>query len=124
MREEKKWTWHILAAIVILFLLGLHMIIMHLDAIVGIFSSSGAKPTDWKSVIERAKNMFFVVTYIVLLAAALYHGLYGFRNILFELNLKQKGERVINVLFVISGFLLFAFGSYVVIATFLLKITV
>ena len=33
MRETRYWTWHMLAGVVIFFLLGLHMLIMHLGGV-------------------------------------------------------------------------------------------
>ena len=86
MRDRTLWTWHIGAGVVILVLLGLHMAIMHLDATLGIFGTEGAEPVEWESVVLRAQSLFFTVTYVLLLGAALYHGFYGLRNILLELN--------------------------------------
>ncbi len=37
-------------------------------------------------MVARGKAVFFPVTYVLLLGAALFHGLYGLRNILLELN--------------------------------------
>ena len=36
MRESKLWSWHILTAVIILVLLGLHMGIMHLNAVLNV----------------------------------------------------------------------------------------
>ena len=86
MRDRTLWTWHIGAGVVILVFLGLHMAIMHLNATLGIFDVPGGEAVDWANVVARMKSLFFTVTYVVLLGAALYHGLYGLRNILLELN--------------------------------------
>lgn len=115
MRETKYWTWHILAGIIILVLLGIHMITMHLDAILGWFNPAGGEAIDWNNVITRAKMVIYAVIYIALLMVALYHGLYGFRTILFELGPKQGTQRLINILFLIIGICLFALGSWVTI---------
>src|SRR3990172_5133388 len=85
MRDRTLWTWHLGAGLVILVLLGLHMAIMHLDATLGLFGTGEAEPVDWESVASRMQDLFFTVTYVLLLGAALYHGLYGLRNILLEL---------------------------------------
>ena len=45
----------------------------------------------------RATSVFFTVTYVLLLGAALYHGFYGLRNILLELNPGAGVRRAINV---------------------------
>ena len=93
MRDQSLWTWHVATAVIILILLGLHMIIMHLDDIVGVLNPAGDHPIDWANVEARAGSAFFMVTYIIFLGAALFHGFYGFRNVLFELN-PAKGLKV------------------------------
>jgi len=117
MRDRTAWTWHIGAGVVILVLLGLHMAIMHLDATLGIFGTVGAKPVDWASVVERMKSVFFAVTYVILLGAALYHGFYGLRNILLELNPGPGVRRLINVSLSLVGLALFAFGTWAALAS-------
>jgi len=116
MRETKLWTWHIITAAIILIFLSLHMLIMHLDLIMGVLSPAGGRAIDWENVISRSKMVFFVITYIVLLGAALYHGLYGLRNILFELSLKKGMQKFINIMLIFGGICLFAAGTYAAIA--------
>jgi succinate dehydrogenase / fumarate reductase membrane anchor subunit len=62
------------------------------------------------------KSMFFAVTYVVMLGAALYHGLYGLRNILLELNPGAGLRKSINVALSVLGLALFAFGAWVAVA--------
>jgi succinate dehydrogenase hydrophobic anchor subunit len=101
---------------VILVFLGLHMAIMHLDATFGLFRShAGVEPEDWTSVVLRMKNGFFAVTYVVLLGAALYHGLYGLRNILLEISPDHGMRRIINAGLWLVGLGLFGFGAYVAV---------
>jgi succinate dehydrogenase / fumarate reductase membrane anchor subunit len=116
MRDRTLWTWHIGAGVVILVLLGLHMAIMHLDQSLGIFGIAGAEPVEWESVAARAGSLFFTVTYVLLLGAALYHGFYGLRNILLELNPGAGARRVINVGLTVVGLGLFAFGTWAALA--------
>jgi len=116
MRDRTLWTWHIGAGVVILVLLGLHMAIMHLDATLGIFGTADAKPVDWASVVLRMKSLFFAVTYVLLLGAALYHGLYGLRNIVFELNPGGTVRRVVDVGLTALGLALFVFGTWAAVA--------
>ncbi|MEI8333804.1 MAG: hypothetical protein WCH74_08110 [Chloroflexota bacterium] len=113
MRDRTLWTWHIAAGAVILILLGMHMAIMHLNQSLGLF---GPEPLAWESVAERATSLFFTVTYVLLLGAALYHGFYGFRNILFELNPGAGLRRTIDVGLSVLGLALFAFGTWAAIA--------
>ena len=44
MRESKLWSWHILTAIIILFVLGVHMGIMHLGEILSAIGIGSADP--------------------------------------------------------------------------------
>jgi succinate dehydrogenase hydrophobic anchor subunit len=112
MRDQELWTWHIAAGLVILFCLGLHMAIMHLDELVGIFNQTGTEPVAWANVAARAKMGFFLLSYVVLLGAALFHGLYGLRNILFELAPGPALKSGLSVVLTISGVGLFAFGAW------------
>jgi len=116
MRETKYWTWHIAAGAVILILLALHMVIMHLDNILGLLNPSGGDAIAWANVLARSRMVFFVVVYVLLLGAALYHGLYGLRTILFELGPKPPLQKMINVVFWIGGIGLFALGTGAAIA--------
>jgi len=115
MRDQKLWTWHVLAGVVILVLLGLHMVIMHLDTIVGVLNPAGGSPVDWGNVVARAQSAFFAVTYVLLLGAALFHGLYGLRNIVFELNPSAGLKRFIGVVLLLVGLSLFVYGSWAAI---------
>lgn len=113
MQETKYWTWHIFAGIIIVVLLGIHMITMHLAAILGWFNPTGIEAVDWNNVVARARQSIYIFFYVLLLAAALYHGLYGFRTILFELGLKRGMQKFINILFLVGGICLFVLGTWV-----------
>ena len=117
MRDRTLWTWHIFAGVVILVFLGLHMTIMHLNGTFPTFNNPfGGEAESWQNVAARMKSLFFAVTYVVLLGAALYHGLYGLRNVLFELNPGAGMRRLVNVGFALAGLALFAFGAWVAVA--------
>jgi succinate dehydrogenase hydrophobic anchor subunit len=121
MRESKLWFWHILSAIVILVLLGIHMGIMHLGEILGTIGIGSSDPVKWSEVIHRSQQVCFMVTYIVMLGAALFHGLYGLRSMLFELSLSKALEKAIGGLCALAGVVLFIYGSYVAVAVFQMK---
>lgn len=123
MRDQRWWTWHIAAGAIILVFLGLHMAIMHLDVILRIFNPHPGHPIEWANVVERAKSGFFMVTYIVLLGAALFHGLYGLRTMLFELNPGAGVKKSLTFLFVVGGLALFVFGAWTAWASFQFAIT-
>jgi succinate dehydrogenase/fumarate reductase cytochrome b subunit len=112
MRDQRLWTWHVMAGLVILVFLGLHMAIMHLDVLLGIFNPKDPHPIAWANVVARAKMGFFTVSYVVLLGAALFHGLYGLRNILFELGPGAAAQKGLNVLLTVGGLALFVFGAW------------
>ena len=116
MRDRTLWTWHLGAGLVILVLLGLHMTIMHLNATLGFFGAQDAEPTGWASVAARAGSLFFTLTYVLLLGAALYHGFYGFRNILLELGPGKRLRTTIDVGLSGLGLALFAFGAWAALA--------
>lgn len=122
MRDQKLWTWHVAAGIVILILLGLHMTIMHLDQIIRITSlnPAGGEPIGWENVVARGKTVFFTATYILLLGAALFHGLYGLRNILFELDPGSGLKKALSALLIVVGLGLFVLGTLSALAGFAL----
>ncbi len=117
MRDRSLWTWHLVAGLVILVFLGLHMVIMHLDATLHVGNPGPGAAVDWANVAARMKSMFFAVTYVVLLGAALFHGLYGFRNVLFELNPGGGLRRLVDAGFTLAGVALFVFGAWVALAS-------
>ena len=111
MRETPFWTWHLIAGIVILVFLGLHMLIVHLGGTVGFMNPEGHESVDWGNVMHRAQFPFFMATYIVLLGSALYHGLYGTRIVLFELDLKPALRQCVTIALWAIGLVLFGLGA-------------
>jgi len=118
MNETSYWTWHIITGILVLLFLGLHMLIMHLDGVLGWFVPAGGAAVSWENVIYRSRTLGFTLTYILLLGAALYHGLYGLRTLLFELSPPLGLQRFINVMLWVGGIFLFVIGTYGSIAIF------
>ena len=117
MRETKLWTWHLITGAVIFVLLGLHMLTMHLGGLThyGV-SNPSLDPTAVRNVLARDRTVAFTVGYIVLLGAALYHGLYGLRNILRELTLKPATEKLLGGVLVALGLGLFGLGTWAALA--------
>ena len=118
MRDQKLWTWHLIAGLLVFILLGLHMGIMHLDASLGIFNPADGHPIDWANVVARARAVGFTVTYVLLLGAALFHGLYGFRNILFELGLGSGPRSLTSRGLLVLGVALFILGTWAAWASY------
>lgn len=112
MRETKYWTWHMAAGVVILLLLGMHMLIMHTGVLGNWYAPFGGEAVSRSNSQFRDSHWTFTASYILLLAFALYHGLYGLRTILFELTLKPALEKVVTVVIVAGGAALFALGVW------------
>jgi succinate dehydrogenase/fumarate reductase cytochrome b subunit len=115
-RETKYWTWHMAAGVVILFLLGLHMLIMHVGGITHLFAPHGGEAASMQNSLFRDGALFFTITYVLLLGVGLYHGLYGLRTIVFELTLKPAAEKVVSLGFLILGLGMFGLGAWAAIA--------
>jgi len=122
MRETKYWTWHMAAGVVILFLLGLHMLIMHLGGTTHLFAPNGGEAVSKANSLFRDGRLFFTITYILLLGVALYHGLYGLRTILFELTLRPAAEKLTTFVLLVVGLGLFGLGAWAAVAAHALAI--
>jgi succinate dehydrogenase hydrophobic anchor subunit len=121
MRESKLWFWHVLSAAIILVLLGVHMGTMHLGAITSTFGIGSSDPVKSADVFHRSRQFAYMVGYLALLGAALFHGLYGLRSMLFELSLSKIMEKAIGGICAVAGIVLFVYGSYVAIVLFQMK---
>src|SRR5208283_3237212 len=111
MKETVYWTWFIIAGLLIFVLGGRHIIIKNLNGVVGLFNPFGSDAVAWENVTYRGKSLYFTLTYIVLLAAVLYHGFYGLRTILTELGLKKNTERKLTASLWVIGIILFVIGT-------------
>ncbi len=117
MNGTKYWTWHMAAGVVILFVLGLHMCIMHIGVAGTVFSANAHEEAISKvNSLFRDRQLFFTITYILLLAVALYHGLYGLRTILFELTLQPAVEKAVTIFLLVVGIGLFGLGAWAAFA--------
>ncbi len=116
LKESTYWYLFLLAGLFILVLLSIHMTIMHLDQLLVAIGIGSGDVLKFQSVLARGRQSFFMVSYIILLGAALYHGLYGLRTILFELNLKKGLQTAITAVLLIGGLGIFVYGTYVAIA--------
>ena len=109
---------HMLTGILIAVLLGIHMVIQHLDAVLRFFGATTTDPTSWGSMIARASQGIWVALYIALLAFLLYHALYGLRGVILEVTTSVKLERIITWSFIIIGIIVFIWGAYVPVVLF------
>ncbi len=112
MRNTYLQLIHMLAGVLIAVLLGIHMVIMHLDEIMGFFGADVTHPTSWDSMIGRARQGLWAGIYIPLLAFALYHGLNGLRNVLIEVIPSSGGKRAMTWILIIVGIVFLGLGIY------------
>jgi succinate dehydrogenase/fumarate reductase cytochrome b subunit len=116
-KGTKYWTWHMAAGVVILFLLGQHMLVMHMGSMTNLAVTDHAEEAISKAnSMFRDGQMYFTISYVLLLAVGLYHGLYGLRTILLELTLKPVTEKAVTVLLVVVGLGLFTLGTWAAFA--------
>ena len=113
MRNTYLWFIQLVTGVLVAVLLGLHMVVMHLDAILGFFGIDVTNSTSWTSMIERSRQPVWASIYIALLAVVLYHGLNGLRNIILELTPSARIERIVTWVIIIVGIIIFICGSYV-----------
>lgn len=119
MRETRLWSLHLLVIPIIVVLLGLHFAVMHYAPV--FYGISVEEARSFEVMIERGRSVAQFVLYILLLAAALYHGLYGLRGILRELPLTKALAKAVDVSIISLGLFIFAFGAYVTWWTFSFK---
>ena len=116
MRETRLWSWHLLVIPIIIVLLGVHFAIMHYAPV--FYGVSVEEARNFEAMIERGKSVAQLVLYILLLAAALYHGLYGLRGIIRELPMTPALGKIVDITVICVGLFIFAFGTYVTWWTF------
>lgn len=108
MRETKLWTGHMFAGVAILCLLGFHMAYTHVGTLL-----YGVDDNITKELSQvRDANVLYPVFFILMLGIALYHGLYGLRNILFELCSHPPAQKVMGTALLFLGIALFCLGSF------------
>ena len=120
MRETRLWSLHILVIPIIAVLLGAHFAIMHYAPV--FYGTSVEEAREFGTMIERGKSVAQFVVYILLLAAGLYHGLYGLRGIIRELPLTPALAKTVDVGILLFGLFIFGLGTYVTWWTFSFKL--
>jgi succinate dehydrogenase hydrophobic anchor subunit len=120
MRETRLWSLHLLAIPIIFVLLGMHFAVMHYAPV--FYGMSVEEARSFEVMIERGRSVAQLVLYILLLAAGLYHGLYGVRGILRELPLTPALSKAVDIGILLFGLFIFALGTYVTWWTFSYRI--
>ncbi len=112
------WLLQLITGVLIAVLLGIHLVLQHLDDILGFFGVNVANSTSWDSMINRSSQGIFVFLYLALLAVGLYHGINGLRNIILETTSSVKVKNIVTWSFIILGIGVFIWATYVPIALF------
>lgn len=113
MRNTYLRFGQLVTSILVAVLLGIHMVVLHLDAILGFFGVDATEPTSWGAMIGRASQGIWAALYIALLAVVLYHALYGLWRIILEVTPSVKMERIVTWVIIIFGIIAFIWGTYV-----------
>ena len=116
MRNTYLRFLQLFTGVLIAVLLGIHIVIMHFDAIRGFFGAGVTESTSWESMIGRSGQGIWVGLYIALLAFVLYHALNGLRVIILELVPSARTERIVTWVIIAFGIIVFAGGAYVPVA--------
>ena len=111
MRETRLWSLHLLVIPIIVVLLGLHFAVMHYAPV--FYGVSVEEARSFEVMVERGRSVAQFVLYILLLAAGLYHGLYGLRGIIRELPLTPALTKAVDMGVLLFGLLIFGLGAYV-----------
>lgn len=117
MRETRLWLLFLGTGLLMLVLLGTHFALMHYSPV--FYGQTVEEARSFTALVERGRQSAFLVIYILFLAAALYHGLYGLRGILLELPLARSAGRLVSGALLVVGLAFFAYGSYVTYWTFI-----
>lgn len=120
MRETRLWSLHLLAIPIIAVLLGLHFAVMHYAPV--FYGMSVEEARSFEVMVERGRSTVQFILYILLLAAGLYHGLYGLRGIIRELPLGPSLAKAVDAGILLFGLVIFGLGTYVTWWTFSYKI--
>jgi len=109
MKEVHLKILQYVTGIGIFFLLGLHLLLMHL---------AGGEPESWTSVAGRAASASWLAAYILILIFGIYHGLHGVRGLILELSLPNKAVKVMNWSIIFMGIAVFGYAVYIPINAF------
>ena len=116
MRNTYLQFAQLITGILIAILLAIHMVIQHLDTVLGFFGIDARHATSWTSMIGRAKQGIWAFIYIALLIFTLYHALNGLRNIILELAPSARTEKVVTAIIIVIGVIFLTLGIWAPLA--------
>jgi succinate dehydrogenase hydrophobic anchor subunit len=117
MRESRLWILSLASSGLIGVLLVLHFALMHFAPV--FYGQTVEQARGFSEMLARGRDALQMVVYILFLAFALYHGLYGLRGVLLELPLFRRWEQMVNGSLLLLGSFFFAYGAYVTWWTFI-----
>lgn len=111
MPETRWWLLSMAAAALLIVLLALHFAVMHYSPV--FVGQSIEQARSLEMLLARGRDTVQMIVYILFLAAALYHGLYGLRGIVLELPWARVWGRAIQWMILLVGVGFFIYGAYV-----------
>jgi succinate dehydrogenase cytochrome b556 subunit len=100
------WLWLVqrISAAFLLFGLMVHLIATHIFAI---------GELSYENIGERLQSVFFITVDILLLAAAIFHGLNGARMVLLDYTFKERSSRrVLDAFLIVFGLAAMVYGVW------------
>jgi len=116
MRHTYLWFLQLVTGVLIAVLLAIHILIMHLDAVLGFFGVDVAEAISWESMMGRSIQGVWAGLYVALLAVVLYHALNGLRGIILELTPSARTESIVTWVIIAFGIVAFVGGTCVAVA--------
>lgn len=101
------WIWQRVTAVALIVLLGGHMWVNHYAPVI----FPGEEYITFLGVQQRLSQIPWLIFNTLLLATALFHGLNGVRNVIFDYGVSHRGKRAITVALVVLGLSFFAYGT-------------
>jgi len=105
------WIWQRITAVLLVLFLGAHLLVLH-------YIPENMN-INFLGVAARFKSVLYLVIDSGLLAVALYHGLNGIRNVLFDFVSNEGKRRALTWLLWLVGLVYLIWGAYAL--TFFVK---
>ena len=105
-KSSGAWAWLLqrISAVLLLGLLSTHIIVLH-------WIRPGGEIA-FGSVSMRLQTLLYMVIDYSLLAAALYHGLNGVRNVVLDFTWGLRAERAVSTVLLLVGVIAFVYGAW------------
>ena len=112
-KPQGVWAWILqrITAVLLVVFLGTHLFVLH-------YVPENMN-INFLGVAARFKSVLYLIVDSGLLAVALYHGLNGIRNVLFDFIGDDGKRRALNIVLVLVGLVYLIWGAYAL--TFFVK---